>query len=103
MTDIKSMTEAELTAYCKALGQPAFRAKQIFTWLHRGVTSFDDMTDLSKPLRAQLAEQCFITAPTVARKQVSRLDGTIKYLWELSDGNCIESVLMRYHLSLIHI
>ena len=97
MTDIKSMTEAELTAYCKALGQPAFRAKQIFTWLHRGVTSFDDMTDLSKPLRAQLAEQCFITAPTVARKQVSRLDGTIKYLWELSDGNCIESVLMRYH------
>ena len=97
MTDIKSMTEAELTAYCKALGQPAFRAKQIFTWLHRGVTSFDEMTDLSKPLRAQLAEQCFITAPTVARKQVSRLDGTIKYLWELSDGNCIESVLMRYH------
>ena len=97
MTDIKSMTEAELTAYCKALGQPAFRAKQVFTWLHRGVTSFDDMTDLSKPLRAQLAEQCFITAPTVARKQVSRLDGTIKYLWELSDGNCIESVLMRYH------
>ena len=97
MTDIKSMTEAELTAYCKALGQPAFRAKQVFTWLHRGVTSFDDMTDLSKPLRAQLAEQCFITVPTVARKQVSRLDGTIKYLWELSDGNCIESVLMRYH------
>ena len=97
MTDIKSMTEAELTAYCKALGQPAFRAKQIFTWLHRGVTSFDEMTDLSKPLRAQMAEQCFITAPTVARKQVSRLDGTIKYLWELSDGNCIESVLMRYH------
>ena len=97
MTDIKSMTEAELTAYCKALGQPAFRAKQIFTWLHRGVTSFDEMTDLSKPLRAQLVEQCFITAPTVARKQVSRLDGTIKYLWELSDGNCIESVLMRYH------
>ena len=97
MTDIKSMTEAELTAYCKALGQPAFRAKQIFTWLHRGVTSFDGMTDLSKSLRAQLAEQCFITAPTVARKQVSRLDGTIKYLWELSDGNCIESVLMRYH------
>ena len=97
MTDIKSMTEAELTAYCKALGQPAFRARQVFTWLHRGVTSFDEMTDLSKPLRAQLAEQCFITAPTVARKQVSRLDGTIKYLWELSDGNCIESVLMRYH------
>ena len=97
MTDIKSMTEAELTAYCKALGQPAFRARQVFTWLHRGITSFDDMTDLSKSLLTQLAEQCFITAPTVARKQVSRLDGTIKYLWELADGNCIESVLMRYH------
>ena len=55
MTDIKSMTEAELTAYFNALGQPAFRARQVFTWLHRGVTSFDDMTDLSKPLRTQLA------------------------------------------------
>ena len=97
MTDIKSMTEAELTAYFNALGQPAFRARQVFTWLHRGITSFDGMTDLSKSLRTQLAEQCFITAPTVARKQVSRLDGTIKYLWELADGNCIESVLMRYH------
>ncbi len=97
MTDIKSMTEAELTAYFNALGQPAFRARQVFTWLHRGVTSFDGMTDLSKSLRTQLAEQCFITVPTVARKQVSRLDGTIKYLWELADGNCIESVLMRYH------
>ena len=65
MTDIKSMTEAELTAYFNALGQPAFRARQVFTWLHRGITSFDGMTDLSKPLRTQLAEQCFITAPTV--------------------------------------
>ena len=55
------------------------------------------MTDLSKPLRAQLAETCCITAPTVARKQVSKLDGTIKYLWELADGNCIETVLMQYH------
>ena len=55
------------------------------------------MTNLSKPLREKLAERCFITAPTVARKQESRLDGTIKYLWELSDGNCIETVLMQYH------
>ena len=97
MTDIKSMTERQLADYFKNMGQPAFRAKQVFTWLHRGVRSFDEMTDLSKPLRAQLAETCFITAPTVARKQTSKLDGTVKYLWELADGNCIETVLMQYH------
>ena len=97
MTDIKSMTQQELACFLKELGEPAFRAKQVFTWLHRGVTSFEDMTNLSKPLREKLAERCFITAPMVARKQESRLDGTIKYLWELSDGNCIETVLMQYH------
>ena len=97
MTDIKSMTQQELARFLKELGEPAFRAKQVFTWLHRGVTSFEEMTNLSKPLREKLAEQCFITAPVVARKQASKLDGTIKYLWELSDGNCIETVLMQYH------
>ena len=97
MTDIKSMTQQELSQFLKELGEPAFRAKQVFTWLHRGATSFEDMTNLSKPLREKLAERCFITAPVVARKQESRLDGTIKYLWELSDGNCIETVLMQYH------
>ena len=97
MTDIKSMTQQELSAFLKELGEPSFRAKQIFSWLHRGVTSFEDMTNLSKPLRETLAERCFITAPTVARRQESQLDGTIKYLWELSDGNCIETVLMQYH------
>ena len=97
MTDIKSMTESELTSFFKGMGQPGFRARQVFTWLHRGVRSFEEMTDLSKPLRAQLTEICCITAPTVARKQTSRLDGTIKYLWELADGNCIETVLMQYH------
>ena len=97
MTDIKSMTQQELSQFLKELGEPAFRAKQVFTWLHRGATSFEDMTNLSKPLREKLAERCFIAAPVVARKQESRLDGTIKYLWELSDGNCIETVLMQYH------
>ena len=97
MTDIKSMTQQELARFLKELGEPAFRAKQVFTWLHRGVTSFEEMTNLSKPLREKLAEQCFITAPVVARKQASKLDGTIKYLWELADGNCIETVLMQYH------
>ena len=97
MTDIKSMTQQELSLFFKELGEPAFRAKQAFTWLHRGAVSFEDMTNLSKPLREKLAAQCFITAPVVARKQESRLDGTIKYLWELPDGNCIETVLMQYH------
>ena len=96
MTDIKSMTPEELTAWLKELGEPAFRAKQIFRWLYRGVRSFDEMTDLSKALREKLAGAALLAPPTVARKQVSAQDGTIKYLWELSDGNCVESVLMRY-------
>ena len=96
MTDIKSMTLEEITQACRDMGEPAFRGKQIFTWLHKGVTSFDGMSNLSKALREKLASQYYITAPTVARKQMSRLDGTIKYLWELSDGNCIETVLMQY-------
>ena len=97
MTDLKSMTLPEMTGFLQSLGEPAFRGKQVFTWLHRGVTSFDEMTNLSKALREKLKGTCVITAPKVARKQVSRLDGTIKYLWELSDGNCIETVLMQYH------
>ena len=97
MTDIKSMTQEELGSFLKSLGQPAFRAKQVFTWLHRGVTSFDEMTNLPKALREQLAQTCRITAPFVARRQESKLDGTIKYLWELADGSCIETVLMQYH------
>ena len=96
MTDLKSLTLPEMTAFLQSLGEPAFRGRQVFTWLHRGVTDFDGMTNLSKSLREKLKETCILTAPEVARKQVSRLDGTIKYLWELSDGNCVESVLMRY-------
>ena len=97
MTDSKSMTLAELTDALRALGEAAYRGKQVFSWLHRGVTSFDAMSDLPKPLRGKLAERFYITAPSIARKQVSRLDGTVKYLWELRDGNCIETVLMSYH------
>ena len=96
MVDIGSMTPEELAAWLKEQGEPAFRAKQIFHWLYRGVTSFDEMSDLSKALRQKLAGQCFLTVPKVVRKQVSQLDGTIKYLWELADGNCSETVPMRY-------
>lgn len=95
--DIKSMTLAELATDLKALGEPQFRAKQVFTWLHHGAKSFDEMSNLSKTLRAKLSEEYFLSVPTVARKQASQKDGTIKYLWRLSDGNCVESVLMQYH------
>ena len=97
MTDIKSMTLPELRDFLQELGEPTFRGKQVFSWLSRGVTSFDEMSNLPRSLRERLAETCVLSVPTVARKQVSAKDGTIKYLWELADGNCIESVLMRYH------
>ena len=97
MIDIKSMSLQEVGDLLQSMGQPAYRAKQVFTWLHKGARSFSEMTNLPKPLRDQLTQTCILTPPKVARKQVSRLDGTIKYLWELADGNCIESVLMRYH------
>jgi len=87
----------EVTAFLKELGEPAFRGRQVFQWLHRGATSFDEMTNLSKALREKLAENCYITVPKVERKQVSGQDGTIKYLWRLRDGNSVETVLMRYH------
>ena len=95
--NLKSLTVPELTAVIKELGQPAFRGKQVYTWLHKGVRSYEEMTNLPKALREVLAEKHPINAPKVVRKQESRKDGTIKYLWELSDGNCVETVLMRYH------
>lgn len=96
MIDIKSLTLEELTERMRGIGEPAFRAKQIFVWVHRGITSFQEMTNLSKPLREKMEEIFSISKPEVERKQVSAQDGTVKYLWRLSDGNCIETVLMRY-------
>ena len=95
--NLKSMTLPEISAVLKELGQPAFRAKQLFSWLHKGVRSFDEMTNLPQSLRDTLAKEYPICAPEVVRKQESQKDGTIKYLWKLSDGNCVETVLMRYH------
>ena len=93
--EIKALTLSELK---NALGdQPAFRARQIYTWLHRGVRSFDEMTDLPKALREKLAENWLLTVPEPVRRQESKLDGTVKYLWRLHDGNCVETVLMKYH------
>ena len=95
--NLKSMTLPEIGNILKQMGQPAFRAKQVFTWLHKGVRTYDEMTNLPQNLRAALMEQYPICAPEVVRKQESQKDGTIKYLWRLSDGNCVETVLMRYH------
>lgn len=94
--DLKSMTLPEIEAFLSTLGEPKFRAKQIFVWMHKGVSSFDEMTNLSKSLRTKLAERCTLTVLQVERKQVSQIDGTIKYLWMMEDGNCVETVLMRY-------
>ena len=95
--NLKSMTQPEIGAVLKELGQPAFRAKQVYTWLHKGVRSYEEMTNLPKALRDTLAKKFPICPPKVVRKQESKKDGTIKYLWQLSDGNCVETVLMRYH------
>ena len=84
-----------VSADMAALGQPAYRAKQIFHWLSRGVASFDEMSDLPLALRQTLAERCLLGAPEILRRQEAK-DGTIKYLFGLRDGNSIESVLMRY-------
>ena len=96
-TDLKSMTLAQMQTAFRELGEPAFRAKQVYSWLHRGAESFDEMTNLSKPLREKLDSLYTITVPKLARAQRSQKDGTVKYLWQLADGNCVESVVMQYH------
>lgn len=95
-TDIKSLTLAELQSQLAQMGQSSFRAGQVYAWLHRGAVTFGEMTDLPKALRESLDERYEITAAQVVRKQASQQDGTVKYLWRLSDGNCVETVLMRY-------
>ncbi len=96
-TDIKSMLPEEISADFSEIGLPKFRSSQVFSWLARGVRTFDEMTNLSKDLRFSLNERYKISSPTLLKKQVSEIDGTIKYLWQLEDGNAIETVLMQYH------
>ena len=95
--NLKSQNLTELSALFKEMGEPGFRAKQVYTWLHKGVRTYDEMTNLPQNLRTKLAQQFPIYPPEVVRKQESAKDGTIKYLWRLHDGNCVETVLMRYH------
>lgn len=95
--EIKNLTLAELEQTMLDLSEPKFRGKQVYSWLHRAAPDFAAMTNLPRSLREKLADRFLLTCPTVVRKQESALDGTVKYLWRLYDGNCVETVLMRYH------
>lgn len=95
--DIKSFNLEELTAFIVDNGEKAFRAKQVYQWLHvKQVDAFDEMTNLSKAFREKLEQLCYITDLRQEAVQISKIDGTRKYLFLLEDGNVIESVLMRY-------
>lgn len=94
--DILSMLPQEIEGELAALGEPKYRAKQIFDWLSRGVRDFDEMTNLPKALKEKLKAEYTLYRPKVLSKQDSKLDGTIKYLWELYDGNAVETVVMSY-------
>ncbi len=97
MIDLKDLEYAELAAFVADMGEAKFRAKQIFSWLLKGVTDFSEMTDISKELRAKLEEKAYVSTLEIRKKLVSKLDKTTKYLFELEDGNCIESVVMYYN------
>lgn len=98
MTDIKSLTLSELTQEMESIGEKKFRVAQIYSWLHeRLVDDFDEMTNLSKGLREKLKENYELPHLTLVRVQTSKIDETSKFLFRLSDGNVIESVLMKYH------
>ena len=95
--DIKSMNLPELTVLLEGLGEKAFRAKQIYQWIHeKQVDSFEEMSNISKKLKETLEEQVYLTSLKKEEVQISKIDGTRKYLFLLEDGNVIESVLMRY-------
>ncbi len=94
--NLMDLSQEEMAALAIEFGEPKFRGKQIFEWIHRGAEDFDEMTNLSKSLREKLRENTFIGSPKIEEKYVSKLDGTRKYLLRLWDGNFIESVLMKY-------
>lgn len=97
MIDLKDFEYDELIDFLIENGEKRFRAEQIFSWLHKGVKSYSEMTNISKATREKLEEISYVSSLEIREKYVSKLDGTVKYLFELSDGNCIESVVMRYH------
>jgi len=96
MTDIKSMLPSELEALIVSLDEPKFRAKQIFSWLAKGVRNFGEMKNLPKSLKEKLDNVAYVSSLKLLDKRESLTDGTVKYLWSLKDENAIETVLMRY-------
>ncbi len=94
--DIKSLNEAELLGLMNDLNEPKFRAAQLFKWLQQGIEDFDEMTNIPKSLRDALKEKCYIANVSTVQKFVSKIDGTVKYVYELYDGERIESVVMKY-------
>ena len=96
MIDLKDLEYGELCDFLVGLGEAKFHAKQIFSWLSKGVVSFDEMTDISKELREKLKKTAYISRLEIEKKLVSKIDKTTKYLFRLDDGNCIESVVMYY-------
>ncbi len=96
MTELTGMTPQELADWCKQQGLPAFRGKQIFHWIHQSA-DFDEMTNLSLALREKLRETAVAQPVTILEKRQSALDDTVKFLFGLQDGNCVEGVLMHYH------
>ena len=97
MTDLRSLTYEKLCEEIKAMGLPAFRAKQIYEWLHqKRAGSYDEMTNLPAALRERLKSEYPLAAVSVERKLVSKIDGTVKYLFRLGDGEHVEGVRMAY-------
>ena len=90
------MSNEEIKELVSQLGEPDYRAAQITKWVRSGISSFDDMNNIPKSLRNKLEEKCYIASVALVKKLVSKIDGTVKYLYRLSDGECIESVLMKY-------
>ena len=95
MDELTGMSPEELSAWMKSRGYPAFRGKQVFEWIHRGV-DFDGMSNLPMDMRQALKECSVAQSVKIRLYRKSELDGTVKFLFELLDGNCIEGVLMRY-------
>ncbi len=96
LIDIKSLNQKELTELVTKNGFQAFRAKQIYGFLVKGVTSFDQMSNISADLRSFLQSRCYISVANIEKKLVSRYDNTVKYLFSFNDGECVEAVVMSY-------
>ncbi len=95
MTELTGMTFEELTSWVMEEGYPAFRGKQVFKWIHQGA-DFDDMTNLSRSMREELKLKAVAQPVSIRLEKKSPADGTVKLLYEMKDGNCVEGVLMRY-------